>query len=102
MDQGQLLRVILSLLFILGLLLALAWAARRGGWLRQSTHGTQLRILGTQSLGARCSITVVQVEDSRLVLGVTPQQVTLLHTLPASASSPDDFADALGKAAART
>ncbi|HET8702814.1 flagellar biosynthetic protein FliO [Castellaniella sp.] len=102
MDQDQILRVILALLFILGLLLVLAWVARRGGWLPGRAQSARLRVLGTLSLGARSSVALVQVEDARLVLGVTAQQITLLHTLPnapgAGDASPGDFAEALGKA----
>lgn len=107
MDQAQILRVILALLFILGLLLALAWAARRGGWLRSSTGATGLRVLGTHSLNTRCSITVVQIDETRLVLGVTAQQITLLHASPAgpearTASPTGNFADTLGKTLSRS
>jgi len=101
MDQAQILRVVLALLFILVLLLALAWAARRGGWVRGASRAANLRVLGSQSLGTRCAVTVVQIDDTRLVLGVTPQQITLLHTLPA-APGDTDFADTLGKTLSRS
>lgn len=101
MDQDQLLRVVLALLFILGLLLMLAWVARRGGWLTGRAQTARLRVLGTLSLGARSSIAVVQVEDVRLVLGVTVQQITLLQTLAdvprAGDAASGDFAETLGK-----
>ena len=86
MEQGPLLRTVLALLFILGLLLALAWVARRSGWLPGRSQSTQLRVLGTLNLGARSSVALIQVEQTRLVLGVTAQQITLLHTLPDDAS----------------
>lgn len=95
MDQAQVLRVILALLFILVLMLALAWVARKGGWIRHQTRATNLRVLGSHSLGARCAVTVVQIDDTRLVLGVTPQHISLLHTLPPATDSGKDFAAAL-------
>ncbi|MGB6242146.1 MAG: flagellar biosynthetic protein FliO [Castellaniella sp.] len=105
MDQAQTLRVILALLFVLVLLLALAWLARRGGWARHGNRTANLRVLGSHSLGARCSLSLVQIDDTRLLLGVTPQQITLLHTLPASpdtqAAQPD-FAESLGKTLSRS
>lgn len=104
MDQAQVLRVVLALLFVLVLLLALAWAARRGGWVRHASQATNLRVLGSRSLGARCSLTVVQIDDTRLLLGVTPQQITVLHSSPATADAstvPPSFADSLGKALPR-
>lgn len=82
MDQPDLLRVTISLLLVIGLLLALAWVARRGGWLRTATGRDGLRILALQRLGARASLAIIEVEDARLVVGITTQQITLLHTLP--------------------
>ncbi len=71
-----------SLALIVLLILAGAWLMRRAGWLRAGA-GHAIRVVGAQSLGARSSVAIVQIEDQRLVLGVTPQQITLLHTLPA-------------------
>ncbi|WP_323017900.1 flagellar biosynthetic protein FliO [Castellaniella sp.] len=105
MDQAQILRVVLALLFILVLLLALAWAARRGGWARHSNKATNLRVLGSHSLGTRCSLTVVQIDGARLLLGVTPQQITLLHTssaLPDTPAEHSDFAESLSKTLSRS
>ena len=99
MDQDQLLRVILALLFILGLLLALAWMARRSGWLPGRSQSAQVRVLGTLNLGARNSVVLIQAENTRLVLGVTAQQITLLHTLPDApdAATSGNFAEILDK-----
>lgn len=101
MDQSQILQVILALVFILGLLLSMAWVARRSGWLPGRTGSKGLKVLGMQNLGTRGSVAIVQVEGARLVLGVTAQQISLLHTLPDSDAHDTDvarFADALGKA----
>jgi len=90
MTHADTLRIIASLAAIVALIFALAWIARRTGWLRG--HGAQtMRLLGTQSLGhARATLALVQIEDVRLVLGVTAAQITLLHTLP----TPDAQQDA--------
>ncbi|MER1966530.1 flagellar biosynthetic protein FliO [Castellaniella sp. GW247-6E4] len=106
MNQPDLLRVTVSLLLIVGLLLALAWAARRGGWLRTVAGRGGLKVSATQRLGARASLAIVEVEDARLVLGVTAQQITLLHTLPpagadAAAGPARAFSDTLGQAISR-
>ncbi|TAN27724.1 MAG: flagellar biosynthetic protein FliO [Castellaniella sp.] len=105
MSPAQSLQVILALLFIVGLLLAMAWVARRSGWIRQHVNRTDLKVLGTLRLGARTSIALVQVRDAHLVVGVTAQQITLLHTLPAGPSgtqaAPADFTESLNKAVAR-
>jgi flagellar protein FliO/FliZ len=87
MTEAAALRLILSLLAIIVLILAGAWLARRSGWLKTGA-GSTIRILGTHSLGARASLAVVQVENARLVLGVTAGQISLLHTLPPDPAPP--------------
>ncbi|WP_417276974.1 flagellar biosynthetic protein FliO [Castellaniella sp.] len=100
MSQGQILQVLGALLFVLALLLAFAWFARRGGWIRNASKTINLRVLGSQSLGSRCAITVVQIDNTRLVLGVTPQHISVLHTLPGPSNpqpGPNDFSQMLDK-----
>ncbi|SRR5690554_1547584 len=84
MSEADVLRIIVTLVFILMVILAGAWALRRSGFGR-SGDPQQLRVVASQSLGPRASVTIVEVEDARLVLGVTPQQINLLHTLPPGA-----------------
>lgn len=72
-----------ALLGIIVLILAAAWVIKRimpGGMQKRLPHG--LKVSASTSLGARERVVIVNVEDARLVLGVTAQQVTLLHTLP--------------------
>src|SRR5690606_39366664 len=87
MSEADVLRVIVALVFILMVILAGAWAVRRTG-LARGAGPQSLRVLASQNLGGRAWVTIVEVEDARLVLGVTAQQVTLLHTLPPG-GSPD-------------
>ena len=47
-------------------------------------------MVAAQSLGGRASIAIIEAEGSRLVVGVTPSQVTLLHTLPPDAPAPPE------------
>lgn len=105
MSEAAVLRLVISLVFIVALILACAWMTRRAGWLR-GAGAQHLKVLGTQSLGARAYVTLVEVENARLVLGVTAGQISLLHTLPPSESTgaasperpePPTFASALGK-----
>lgn len=86
MNEADVLRVIVTLVFVLMVILAGAWAVRRSG-LGRSGNSSQLRLLASQSLGNRAWVTIVEVEDARLVLGVTAQQINLLHTLPPSPPS---------------
>lgn len=86
MTEAALLRVVGSLALIVLLILLMAWLARRSGWIRPAA-ARQIRVLGSHRLGTRSHITVVEVEGARLVLGVTPAQITLLHTVPPGSGS---------------
>lgn len=81
MVEADVLRMVASLAFIVLVILGGAWFMRRTGLLRAGP-AQSLRVVGSQSLGARSSVVIVQVDDARLVVGVTPQQITLLHTMP--------------------
>jgi flagellar biosynthetic protein FliO len=84
MSEADVLRVIVTLILILMVIMAGAWAVRRSG-LGRSGNTQALRTVAMQNLGNRAWIAVVEVEDARLVVGITAQQVTLLHTLPPKA-----------------
>lgn len=79
-------QVTLSLILVVVLLLALAWALRRLNRL-QPQGAASLRLLGGLSLGARERILLVQAEDKRLLVGVSPGGLRTLLVL-------DDGADA--------
>lgn len=72
-----------ALLGIIVLILAAAWVVKRvmpGAMRNPAASG--LKVSASASLGARERVVIVNVDDARLVLGVTAQQVTLLHKLP--------------------
>lgn len=66
---------------ILFILLA-AWLAKRFGIAGKSASTRGLKISASCNLGPRERVVVIDVEDARLVLGVTASQITHLHTLP--------------------
>jgi flagellar protein FliO/FliZ len=99
MAEADILRVIVSLIFVIMLILAGAWFTRRAGWLR-SGKAPAMRVLGAQSLGGRAYVAMVEVEDARLVLGVTANQVSLLHTLPPATTAA--YGNGTGQASANT
>ncbi|MEV6629838.1 flagellar biosynthetic protein FliO [Actinoplanes sp. NPDC051470] len=70
------LRIGFSLLVVFGLMWGLAKVARRGVTGSRGT-GT-LSVLNRQQLTRGAAVTVVQVADRALILGVTDQQVNLL------------------------
>lgn len=53
-------------------------------------QGQSLRVVASQSVGARERVVVVEVDDTWLVLGVTPGSVNRLHEMPAKSRGPVD------------
>jgi flagellar protein FliO/FliZ len=84
--------------FVLGLLGALAWMLRRGT-LKLPGRRTpdSIRVETAISLGERRSLVVVSVEGRRLLLGLTPAQVSVVTEL---AAVPPVFAASLDNAVA--
>lgn len=77
------LRSLASVLVVLALLVALAWAARRGGF--GLPRGSRAMSVQTAlSLGDRRSLVIVEVEGRRLLLGLTQTQVALVTELTAT------------------
>ncbi|KGT96025.1 flagellar assembly protein FliO [Erwinia typographi] len=82
---GSMLTQVSSVLAVIILLiLACGWLARRFGFApRRSVRGqNDLKVSNSCQLGQRERVVIIDVEDARLVLGVTAQQITHLHTLP--------------------
>ncbi|QKJ87584.1 flagellar biosynthetic protein FliO [Paramixta manurensis] len=67
---------------IILLILACAWLARRMGFAPKRVGSHALNVSASVQIGQRERVVIVDVEDARLVLGVTAQQITHLHTLP--------------------
>jgi flagellar protein FliO/FliZ len=81
LSDGDLWRSLLAIVLVFGLLGGLAWAARRGRlgfFTRQPSH---VRVEATVPLGERRSLMVVAIEGRRLLLGLTPMQISLVTEL---------------------
>jgi flagellar biosynthetic protein FliO len=93
-------RGLLALAVVFGLLGLLAWLARRGSLGRRglAKRGGALGVETALPLGERRSLVIVSVEGRRLLLGLSPMQVTLLTELRGSA--PPSFDEALSRAGA--
>jgi flagellar protein FliO/FliZ len=72
---------LLAVLIVLGLVAALAWLARRGSFAALRAANRAVAIETAVSLGERRSLVVVAVEGRRLLLGLTPGQVSLVTEL---------------------
>lgn len=81
-SAAPLLQVSGALIAIIALILAAAWLVKRLGFAPKRTGVNGLKISASASLGARERVVVVDVDDARLVLGVTAGQINLLHKLP--------------------
>ncbi|KFD21534.1 flagellar biosynthetic protein FliO [Yokenella regensburgei] len=90
-NSSPLIQVSGALLGIILLILAAAWLAKRVGLSGVKSGGNRgLKVSASASLGQRERVVIVDVEDARLVLGVTSGQVTLLHTLPPAPAAAEE------------
>jgi flagellar protein FliO/FliZ len=81
----------LAVLLVLGLVGALAWTARRGGMASIKKRGP-ISIETAVPLGERRSLVIVSVEGRRLLLGLTPAQVSMVAELRAGESFEQEIA----------
>jgi len=79
----SLIKMISSLLLVLGLILALAYGTRRFLRSRFSRWQTAplVQVLSTAYLGPKKEISIIEVGQQYLVVGVTPHQISLLTRL---------------------
>ncbi|KHN53595.1 flagellar biosynthetic protein FliO [Pectobacterium fontis] len=68
---------------ILLFILLIAWLARKLGFAPQGKQNKLLKVVSSCPVGQRERVVIVEVDNTWLVLGVTTQQITPLHTLPA-------------------
>lgn len=64
------------------LILACGWLAKRLGYAPKTVSTHALKISASVQVGRQERVVIVDTEDARLVLGVTAQQITHLHSLP--------------------
>lgn len=87
LGAGSLLQALLGLILVLALLMAAAY------WLRKvqgqrGLGGGLMRVVAALPLGTRERLVIVEVADTWLVLGITPQGIVALHTLPKGEAPP--------------
>ena len=97
MDMSPLLSAVLSFVFVLGLLLATLWFVRTRGIGVGAMQSKNLRVVNSLRMGSKHRLDVIEYEGKRLLLGVAPNQITLLDNQQldsASETAPaDDAAD---------
>ncbi|MGL4997038.1 MAG: flagellar biosynthetic protein FliO [Deefgea sp.] len=77
---GQIFQVIFALLFVLAIIVGAAWVMRRFSLVPGGAN-SQMRVVSGVMVGTRERVVIVEVRDTWLVLGVTSDQVNLLHSL---------------------
>jgi flagellar protein FliO/FliZ len=95
-DMTSSLRSLVAVAVVLALVVVFAWLVRRGVFGRLGRQGQSgIRVETAVPLGDRRSLAVVAVEGRRLLVGLTPAQITFVAELkPESAG----FAGSLEKA----
>jgi len=76
----QLFQVSLGLLFVLGLIVGLAWLFRRFGQSQYAVKG-DLKVIAGVHLSTREKVVLLQVGKQQILLGVAPGRVNTLHVL---------------------
>lgn len=78
---GSIGSAVLALVMVVGLILALAWLAKRMPGFRGGSASSTLRVVGSLALSPRERLVVVAVGNTQLVLGVGAGGTRTLHTL---------------------
>lgn len=77
---------------ILLLILIIGWLVKRLGFAPKNSRNNLLNVRASCSLGARERVVVIEVDNQCLVLGVTSQNITHLHTFTAPPSGAEPVA----------
>jgi flagellar protein FliO/FliZ len=80
-SAGSIGGAVLALVLVIGLILALAWLAKRLPGFRGAAGAPALRVVASLALGPRERVVVVAVGDTQLLLGVGAGGMRTLHTL---------------------
>ncbi|OYO30453.1 flagellar biosynthetic protein FliO [Janthinobacterium sp. PC23-8] len=92
-SSGSLLQTIFALLFVLALLVALAWAMKRFGP-KALGGNSKMRVISSLNLGGRERIVLIEVADQWIVVGASPGRINALATLPRQEGEPPSLSNA--------
>ncbi len=81
---SMLLQLTLGLVVVLAAAMALSWLLRRYALPR----GGAIQVIGGLPLGSRERLLLIEVDQVRLLIGVTSSQIQALHVFPAPPSPP--------------
>ena len=80
-SSGSVMQIMFSLILVLAAVAVVAWIMKRIN-LPQQGAASLLKVIGGVAVGQRERIVLVEVNDTWLVVGVAPGQVSTLHTMP--------------------
>ncbi|MDN2677413.1 flagellar biosynthetic protein FliO [Janthinobacterium sp. SUN033] len=80
-SAGSLLQTIFALVFVLALLIGLAWFMKRYGP-KVMGGNSKMRVVSSLNLGGRERIVLVEVADQWIVVGASPGRINALATMP--------------------
>ena len=83
-SSGLLTQLTLGLVVVLVLAVGLSWLLRRYALPRDGL----IRVIGGLPLGTRERLLLIEVDEVRLLIGVTAQRIQTLHTFTPSAVAP--------------
>ena len=92
-SAGSLLQTIFALVFVLALLIGLAWFMKRYGP-KVMGGNNKMRVVSSLNLGGRERIVLVEVADQWIVVGASPGRINALATLPRQEGEPPQLAAA--------
>lgn len=78
-NPANIIQMLFALCLVLGLIAALAWLVKRFG-LIQAPSSLSMRVLSSLSLSGKERVVLVEVGEQQFLLGVSPGQVSRLHT----------------------
>ena len=84
---GELVRVVLSLLGIIGLILAAGWLTRRMQR-RPGAAGRRIRCVESFAVGARDRLLLLDADGKRLLIGMSPGGMRTLHVYDGMPAEP--------------
>lgn len=85
---GQLTKLLLGLLLVIGLIFLLAWGLRRMQQLNPRSNQA-IKLVSSHILGPRERLVLVQVGSEQVLLGLSAGRITPLHVLAEPVHLPD-------------
>jgi len=92
----NMLNMFMGLAVVIALILGLAWVLKKYGKVTGS-NVVDMKVLGGLSLGTREKAILIEVDNTRLLVGVTPGHIQTLHVLGESEPAPSSFDETLSK-----